>query len=1087
MKLATALVLPFLLTTFADAQEGEPSPGPDFSGLSLRELGPATASGRVGDIAIHPSAPYTWYVAASSGGVWKTTNAGTTWTPIFDKQGSYSIGCVAIDPSDPNVVWVGSGENNSQRSVSYGDGVYRSADGGKTWKKSGLGESEHIGRIVVHPHDSNVVWVAAQGPLWRSGGERGMYKTTDGGQTWRRTLHVDDDTGANEVWIDPRDPRVLYASTYQRRRHVWTLIDGGPGSGIWRSVDGGETWTKTTRGLPSVDLGRIGLAVAPADPDVVYAVVEAAQDEGGFFRSRDRGVTWAKRSSYVAGSPQYYNELVPDPHDVDRVYSMDTFMQVTDDGGKTFRAAGEKHKHVDNHALWISPHTADHLIVGCDGGVYQSFDRAATWAFCANLPLTQFYKVGLDMDAPFYRVYGGTQDNNTLGALVRNDTAHGITNADWFVTVGGDGFQTRVDPTDSNIVYSLWQYGGLVRFHRDTGERVDIQPQEGPDDPPFRLHWDSPLLISPHAPSRIYFGGQFLFRSDDRGQAWRKVSPDLTRQVDRNTLPVMGRVQGVDTVAKNASTSFYGNLVALDESPLAEGLLVVGTDDGLIQVSEDGGGSWHRIDAFAGVPEFTYVADVCASPHRAERVYAAFDNHKAGDFAPYLLRSDDTGRTWTSIASDLPARGTVYCVAEDPGQADLLFCGTEFGAFFSRDGGTHWTKLTGGLPTICVRDLALHPRDHDLVLATFGRGFWVLDDYTPLRHASDEVLAQDTHLFAIARPAWLYVPREPLGLPGKAFQGEAHYLAANPPFGAVFTYHLKEGLESRAQTRRAAEQKAAKAGDDTPYPSWDALRAEDAEEKPAFLLVITDREQQVVRRIEGPTGKGFHRVAWDLRAAAPDPTRLTKPDDSNPFASTPRGNLVGPGQYFVRLFQRIDGTLTPCGDAQAFEVLVLPGRERDTQAWEARQEWATLAHDLARRTRGGGGALSELETRLAHLLRALDDTSGGVIDDLAQQVRALRTEVRGLRTRFSGDSTVASRNEPALPGLASQAGRVLSSTLKTTMLPTATHRTLARHVAEKLDAWLADLASSAERLGAMESAAEKAGAPWTPGRVPGRR
>ncbi|MEZ5966803.1 MAG: glycosyl hydrolase [Planctomycetota bacterium] len=1054
---------------------------PDFSGLRFREIGPASTSGRIGDIAIHPAAPHVWYVAACSGGVWKTSNAGTSWTPIFDHQGSYSIGCVTIAPGNPEVIWVGTGENNSQRSVSYGDGVYRSADGGKSFEKVGLGDSEHIGRIVVHPLDADVVWVAAQGPLWKSGGERGVYKTSDGGKTWRRTLHVDDDTGANEVWMDPRDPHLLYATTYQRRRTQWTLVDGGPGSAVWRSTDGGETWTKTTRGLPGVDLGRIGLAVSPVDPDVVYAVVEAAQGQGGFYRSRNRGVSWEKRGPYVSPGPQYYNELVADPCDVDRVYAMDTLMQVSDDGGATFRPLGERHKHVDNHALWIAPGDCDHLIAGCDGGVYQSFDRGATWAFCANLPVTQFYKVGLDMDLPFYRVYGGTQDNYSLGAQVRNDTAHGIGNEDWFVTVGGDGFQTRVDPTDSNIVYSEWQYGGLVRFHRDTGERVDIQPQPGPGDPPYRLHWDAPLIISPHAPSRLYFGGQFLFRSDDRGDSWRKVSSDLTRQIDRNTLPVMGRVQSVDAVAKNASTSFYGNIVALDESPRVEGLLFVGTDDGLVQVSDDGGGAWREIQEFPGVPANTYVSDLCASPHDDDRVYASFDNHKAGDFAPYLMRSDDRGRTWTSIASDLPARGTVYCVAEDHGCKDLLFAGTEFGVYCSRDGGGRWLKLGGGLPTVCVRDLALHPREHDLVLATFGRGFWVLDDYSPLRTANDDVLAEEGHLFAPARPAWLYVPRAPLGGAGKAFRGETHFLAANPPFGAVFTYHLKDGYKTRQQVRREAEKKAAKAGEDTPYPSWEELRAEDDEDAPELQLVVTDAAGHVVRRVDAPTGKGLHRVAWDLRRPAPNPA------GGSPRRGGGSGLLVAPGRYTAALQLTVDGEVRVLGTPRSFEVASLPGRERDADTWRARETWAAKAHDLARRTRGGARALSELETRVAALRAALDDTTGAPLDELAHRARSLRDELRRLHTRMFGDETLSGRNEPALPGLAGQANRVIASTDDTTQPPTATHAALAASLAETLATWLEDLAGSEQRLRELEDAAERAGAPWTPGRLPRHR
>jgi len=526
-----------------------------FKGLALRNIGPAVTSGRVGDIAVPPGKRGTYYVAVASGGVWKTVNSGTTWEPLFDKEGSYSIGCVTIDPNDPLVVWVGTGENNSQRSVSYGDGVYKSMDGGRSWENVGLRESEHVAKILVDPRNSDVVYAAAQGPLWSSGGGRGLYKTTDGGRTWSPSLKISENTGVTDVWMDPRDPDVLYAAAYQRRRHVWTLVDGGPESAIYKSTDAGASWKKMTNGLPEADMGRIGLAVSPADPDVVYAVIEAAK-EPGFYRSRDAGVNWKKMSEYVSQSPQYYSEIVPDPRDVDRVYSMDTWMHVTQDGGETFKKVGEKYKHVDNHALWIDPDDTDYLLAGCDGGVYESFDRGATWSFKANLPVTQFYRVTVDNAEPFYNVYGGTQDNNTVGGPSRTTTAQGIVNSDWFVTVGGDGFETAVDPQDPNIVYSQAQYGALVRFDKRTGETVDIKPQEGKGEPPLRFNWDSPLMISPHSRTRLYFAAQKLFRSDDRGDSWRAVSPDLTAQIDRNELKVMGRVWSVDAVAKNASTSF---------------------------------------------------------------------------------------------------------------------------------------------------------------------------------------------------------------------------------------------------------------------------------------------------------------------------------------------------------------------------------------------------------------------------------------------------------------------------------------------------------------------------------------------------
>jgi photosystem II stability/assembly factor-like uncharacterized protein len=462
--------------------------------------------------------------------------------------------------------------------------------------------------ITIDPRDSSVVYVASQGPLWRSGGERGVYKTTDGGATWERVLHVSDDTGVNEVHMDPRNPDVLYASSYQRRRHVYTLVDGGPESAIYKSTDAGATWRKLTEGLPKVDMGKIGLAVSPANPDYIYAVIEAQRDKSGTFRSTDRGETWSKMSDYVSGSPQYYNEFIADPKDPNRVYAMDTLLQVTFDGGKTFKRLFKRNKHVDNHALWIDPDNTDHFVVGCDGGVYETFDLGKTYRFFENLPITQFYRVSVDTSKPFYYVYGGTQDNNSMGGPSRTLYSSGISNEDWFITVGGDGYETAIDPTNPNIVYSQWQYGGLVRYDRVSGELIDIQPQEEPGEAAHRWNWDSPIIISPHNPARLYYACQRLYRSDDRGNKWSAVSPDLSRQIDPNTLPVFGKIQSIDAVAKNMSTSNYGNIVSLTESPLVEGLIYVGTDDGLIQVTEDGGANWRAIDQVNGVPKMTYVS-----------------------------------------------------------------------------------------------------------------------------------------------------------------------------------------------------------------------------------------------------------------------------------------------------------------------------------------------------------------------------------------------------------------------------------------------------------------------------------------------
>src|ERR1700733_11606635 len=719
-----------------------------FSGLKFRLIGPAVASGRVMAIAVNPKDKFEYYVGVASGGVWKTVNDGTTWTPVFDKEGSYSIGWITLDPNDPAVVWVGAGESNSQRSVAYGDGIYRSDDGGKNWQNLGLKKSEHIGRVVVDPRDSKVVYVAAEGPLWGPGGDRGLYKSTDAGKSWKAVLTISENTGVVDVAIDPSNPDIVYAAAYQRRRHVFTLIDGGPESAIYKSTDAGASWNKLKSGLPSVDLGRIGLAVSPADPNVVYATIEAADGKGGVFRSSDKGATWEGRNEFDQGA-MYYARGVCDPKNVDRIFVMNVSLRESLDGGKTLKKVEETNHHGDNHAIWIDPDDTKHWLLGSDGGMYETWDDARNWEFKANLPTVQFYDVAVDNALPFYNACGGTQDNYSWCGPVRTRNVNGIMNADLFVTTGGDGFRSVVDPVDANTVYSESQYGVLVRYDKPTGQELVLQPQEGKDEAPLRWNWDSPVIISPHSHTRLYFAANKLFRSDDRGNTWKEISGDLTRQIDRNALPVMGRVWEPDAVAKNASTSFYGNIVALAESPKKEGLLYVGTDDGLIQVTSDGAQSWTKYEKFAGVPEMTYVSRLAASQHDANTVYAAFDGHKNEDFKPYLLKSTDAGKTWNSIAGNLPENGTVLAFAEDPVNANLLFAGTELGAFFTIDGGAHWVQFKGGLPTIAVRDMKIQEREGDLVLATFGRGFYVLDDISVLRQTKAESLQQSAALFPV--------------------------------------------------------------------------------------------------------------------------------------------------------------------------------------------------------------------------------------------------------------------------------------------------------------------------------------------------
>jgi photosystem II stability/assembly factor-like uncharacterized protein len=1047
-----------------------------FRGLRFRSLGPALTSGRVAALGVHPQNRSHYYAAAASGGVWKTVNAGTTWTPVFDNEGSYSIGTVVLDPKNPSTVWVGTGENNSQRSVSYGDGVYRSDDGGKSWKNLGLKSSQHIARIVIDPRDSQVVFVAAPGPLWGSGGDRGVFKTVDGGKTWKNVLSISENTGAGDLVMDPRDPDTLYGASYQRRRHVWTMIHGGPENAIYKTVDGGETWNKLRSGLPNVDLGRIGLAISPVDADLVYALVEAAQEKGGVFRSTDRGATWEKRSDFDQ-SAFYYGQIVADPGDRDRIYLPNTFLMVSDDGGKTVRRLGEKSKHVDNHAIWIDPRDTDYYLVGCDGGVYESFDRGENWHFKANLPISQFYDVAVDNAKPFYHVYGGTQDNFTLGGPSRTRSASGITNADWFVTQGGDGFQTRVDPEDPNIVYSESQYGGLVRFDRRTGERLGIKPQEAKGEPPFRWNWDSPLIISPHSPTRLYFAANKLFRSDDRGQSWRAVSDDLTRALDRNALPVMGRVWGPDAVAKHDGTSLYGNLTALTESPRKEGVLFVGSDDGLIHVTVDGGTEWRKIDRVPGVPERTYVSRLFASAHDDFTVYATFENHKNNDFKPYLLKSLDAGARWTSIAGNLPENGPALAFAEDPVNPKLLFAGTEFGCFFTVDGGEKWVQLKGGLPTIAVRDIAIQTRETDLVLATFGRGFYVLDDYLPLRGLKPDILEQEGALFP-ARTALLYIESQPLGGRDKAFQGESYFTAPNPPVGATFSYYLKDSLKTMREKRREAEAKS----EGTDYPSLDVLRAEEDEEQPSVFLTISDASGRVVRKISAPVTRGIHRVSWDLRHP---PSTLPAPSpEENPFAPRPAGPLVMPGAFSVALSKRVAGVETPLGGPQRFEVTTEGLSHLDESD---REELASFQLQVARlqgAVEGAREASLEVKGWLEKIRRALLETPVAP-PQLTADAASLEKRNKDIMRALDGDPVARAHDENEPPSIRERVNGIVSGQRLAAAPPTRTHRDQYDLAAEAFENVLAELRSLIEvDLAALHRALDEAGAPWTPGRLP---
>jgi photosystem II stability/assembly factor-like uncharacterized protein len=1070
----------FFLTTLAllFLNPGE-SPGQDagvlsartFSGLRLRNIGPAFMSGRIGDIVKDPTDRSIWYVGVASGNVWKTTNNGTTWTPIFDDYGSYSIGCLALDPKNPLVLWVGTGENASQRSAGYGDGVYKSLDGGRSWTNMGLRHSEHVGKILIDPRDSDVVYVAAQGPLWAPGGDRGLFKTTDGGATWEPVLQISENTGVTDIAFDPRDPDIIYAASYQRRRHVGILVAGGPESAVYRSDDGGATWKKLTRGLPGVDMGRIALAVSLQNPDVVYALVAAAGEASGFFRSPDRGEHWVRMSDYIVVDPQYYGEIYADPHRFDRVYAMDVMIHYTEDGGRTFEVLGSEFKHVDNHAFLFDPDDPDYLMVGSDGGIYESWDRGRTWKAVMNLSITQFYRVGLDNDFPFYNVYGGTQDNSTLGGPSRTNNVHGIRNSDWFITLGGDGFQTRVDPENPDILYSQYQYAGLVRYDRRSGERIDIQPQPEASDTALRWHWDSPLIISPHSNTRIYFAANVLFRSGDRGDTWVRVSPDLSRQVDRNRMEVMGTVWSVDAVWKNVFTSPFGTIVSLDESPLEEGLLYAGTDDGLIQVTEDGGANWRRIDRFPGVPELTYVADVLASRHDANTVYAVFNNHKSGDFKPYVAKSTDRGRSWSSITSNLPERHVTWSIAEDHLNPNLLFVATEFALFFTIDGGANWIQLTGGVPTIAFRDLEIQRREDDLVAASFGRGFFVLDDYSPLRHVSEETLAREAQLFPV-RDAWMYIQASPVGGRSKGTMGHSYFTAPNPPFGAVFTYNLREGLETRRQERQARERRLREQGEPVYYPSWDELREEEREDDPGIILTVRDEAGNVVRRISGPTSRGFHRVAWDLRYPAFRPAGLGR---------SASGPLAVPGIYSVSLEKLVDGVLTPLGEPQSFEARPLGLATLPASDKAALLAFQAKAGRLQRAVLGANRVVEETQEQLRYIKRALIDAPGAGAE-LFATVRELERRLAGIELELSGDETVTSRFEYAPLSITDYLDRAVGG-FWSSAAPTATHQRSYEIAGRAFQDALERLRVLVEEdLESLSEELEAIGAPWTPGR-----
>lgn len=1057
------------------------------NGLKWRSIGPAWASGRIADFAVNPKNPKEYYVGVASGHVWKTTNNGTTWKPVFDNYGAYSIGVVELDPNNHNVVWVGTGENNHQRALGYGDGVYKSLDGGKSFKNMGLKESRQIGGIVIDPRNSNVVYVAAEGSAWGPGGDRGLYKTEDGGETWKKILEISENTGVNNIVMDPSNPDILYATSEQRRRTSFTKIGGGPESAVYKSTDAGATWRKIMDGLPKVDLGGMGIDVSPVDPNVVYLIVEAAEGKGGFFRSTNKGESWEKMSDYHA-SGQYYNEIVCDPKNVDKVYSTETVSRVTIDGGKTWTNISTRTRHVDDHAIWIDPCDTEHFLIGGDGGVYETWDGGSTFDFKENLPVTQFYRVNVDNAEPFYNVYGGTQDNNSMGGPSRNTSNDGVINDEWFVTVGGDGFWAAIDPENPDIVYSEWQYGNVVRFDKKSGERIDIKPTERKGELTYKWNWDAPLIISPHKNTRLYMAANKVFRSDDRGDTWEVISDDLTAQVDRNSFPVMGKYWPAEAVAKDVSTSQWGTIVSLTESPVKEGLIYAGTDDGVISVTEDGGKNWSQVKSFPGIPEYTYISDILADRFDENVVYATFNNLKRDDFKPYVLKSSDKGKTWTSISGNLPENGSVHTLAQDFVRPELLFAGTEFGIFFTIDNGKNWVQLKSGLPTIPVRDIAIQKRESDLVIATFGRGFYILDDYSPLRMVSEELKEKEALIFPV-KDALMYVQTS-----GKDNQGDTYFKAENPEFGATFTYFLKEVPKTKEQLRKEKEKKLFEAGEPIPQPSWRELELEEKAEKSHLIFTIYDEDDNVVRQLTTSPSKGINRITWDLRYAMPTSVNIS--GSFSPVGEGDRGGrrrggsgsgiLVMPGTYKVGLQMWHEGELKNLVDPVEFKCKKLNNTTLPAEDYRENVEFARKVNKLAIAVVGTGRLIGETVTKVENIKQAIYSTPGAG-QDLMNKARALGEELEELNFKMTGLKAKASAEEipPQHVPLNNRLGNISYTHMGSTSGITTTEKQNYEILKEEFPPVLEALKRIVEKdIPALEAELNKIGAPWTPGRIP---
>jgi photosystem II stability/assembly factor-like uncharacterized protein len=931
-----------------------------YKSLQFRSIGPAIMGGRIDDFAVVESNLSVIFAATASGGVWKTVNNGVTWEPVFDHEAVSSIGDIAIAPSNSGIVWVGTGEANNRQSSSWGDGVYKSTDGGKTWANVGLKDSHHIGRIVIHPQNPDIVYVAAVGRLWGANPERGLFKTTDGGKTWTNTKFINEDTGFIDVAMDSADPNTLYAAAYQRRRTPFGFNGGGPHSGLYKTTDGGATWARLTAGLPEGDAGRIGIDVYRKDPKIVYVTYENAK--GGVFRSEDKGATW-KKVNDLNPRPSYYSQIRIDPNNDQRLYVMGAQMYTSDNGGKTFVPNPFMRIHGDYHAMWINPANSNHLIVGSDGGVNFSYDKGKTWDYVNTIPLGQFYEVGFDFRQPYW-IYGGLQDNGSWGAPMMTLTVNGLSNDEWIRVGGGDGFYTQVDPKDPNTVYVESQNGNIQRLNLATGEAKFIkpQPEEGSGER-YRFDWNSPIVISPHDNRKIFFGGNRLFISTNRGDTWDIVTPDLTKNINRDKLEIMGVVVRPNALSGHDGQEAYSHIVTIAESPVKEGALWVGTDDGNVQVSRDGGKTWKNVvDRMPGAPKNTYVSRVIASHAKEGRAYVTFDGHRNDDFKPYVFVTEDFGETWRSITNNLPHPANV--IREHPRNQNLLFVGTEFGLFVSFNRGASWLPLKNNLPTAPVDDIAIHPRENDLILGTHGRSIWALDDMIALERMNETIAAAEVHLFDL-RPATMWRLQN-----HKGATGHKTFIAQNPMYGAIINYYLREKAKDKVK------------------------------------VTIHDRSGATIREMIATGDPGVQRIAWDLRYQSPLYGQAQNPAGGNLMAL--RGPRALPGQYTVKL--SVDGkemtkTVTVEEDPR---IRISPADA------EARLKILLAVNKLQRAANSAQTTINNLRLQLNPLQESLKRQANAP-EAVNSTVNSLLEEVRELQRRLTPQSAGPNAQEAAGP------------------------------------------------------------------------